>query len=55
MLDAYAIGVSIYPMTMGEYYSMQESMSSQNADAADAEVSSAIAGDEGEAVNIDAE
>lgn len=51
MLDAYAIGVAIYPMTMAEYYSMQESMSSQNADAADANV---LAAEEGETVDVDA-
>ena len=49
-IDSYAIGVSIYPMTMGEYYSMQESMDSQNADTADQD---ALTADEGETVNIE--
>ena len=51
MLDAYAIGVAIYPMTMGEYYSMQESMSSQSSEGAAG--TNTLAGDEGETVNID--
>jgi hypothetical protein len=51
MIDAYAIGVAIYPMTMGEYYSMQESMSNQNVEPTDA---NAISGDEGETVEINA-
>lgn len=29
MLDYYGIGVAIYPMTMADYYSMQESMNTQ--------------------------
>lgn len=28
MLDYYAIGVAAYPMTMGEYYAMQDAMQS---------------------------
>jgi len=43
MLDYYGIGVATYPMTMGEYYSMQESMS--HASGSDE--------GEGETVNID--
>jgi cathepsin B len=28
MLDYYALGVAVYPMTMGEYYAMQDAMAS---------------------------
>lgn len=54
MLDFYAIGVAVYPMTMNDYYTMQESMSKEEAAGTTTTIGSAEG--EGETtINLDKE